>query len=223
MVGVITGWDVLAHPVATIRCFGWRVFFRAVVPWQDESFLSLVQSAVFLNHTASDASAILERCITLELRAKRVYRALGRALSDQGLVAPFFNALADQEQYHADLLAVCRAAVIRRGWNEGAFSPWLAYLPRLEEQMEAAEAAVYQIDSVDAALQLVIQIESSEVNPVFHAALAASNAAFVKRLRPFHDAMDAHMSYIAERLPQLSPGLGPACKELRAKYPSARV
>ena len=223
MVGVITGWDVFTHPVVTIRCFGWQVFFRAVAPWQDETFLSLLQSAAFSNRTASDASAILERCIELELRAKRIYRALGKALSDQGLVGPFFNALADQEQYHADLLAVCRAAVIRRGWSLGVFNPWLAYLPRLEQQMEAAEAAVYKIDSVDAALQLVIQIESSEVNPVFQAVMAASNAAFVKKLKPFREAMDAHMSYIAERLPQLSPGLAPACQELRAKYPAAKV
>ena len=30
MVGVISHWDILAHPVVTIRAFGWRVFFRAV-------------------------------------------------------------------------------------------------------------------------------------------------------------------------------------------------
>jgi hypothetical protein len=223
MVGAITGWDVLAHPVATIRCFGWQVFFRAVAPWQDEPFLSLLQSAAFTNRTASDASAILERCIELELRAKRIYRALAKALFDQGLVGPFFNALADQEQYHADLLAVCRAVVIRRGWSVGAFSAWLAYLPRLEQQMEGAEAAVYKIDSVDAALQLVIQIESSEINPVFQAVIAATDAAFVKKLKPFRKSLNAHMTYIAERLPQLSPGLASACKELGAKYPNPSV
>ena len=57
MVGVITGWDVFTHPVVTIRCFGWQVFFRAVAPWQDETFLSLLQSGGFQqDRTASDAS-----------------------------------------------------------------------------------------------------------------------------------------------------------------------
>jgi hypothetical protein len=31
MVGVITGSDILAHPVGPVRCFGWLAFFRAVV------------------------------------------------------------------------------------------------------------------------------------------------------------------------------------------------
>jgi hypothetical protein len=223
MEGVITGWDVLTHPIVTIQCFGWQVFFRAVAPWQGGTFLSLLQSAAAPRQTASDVHTILERCIDLELRAKRIYRALAKALSDQGLVGPFFNGLADQEQYHADLLAVCRAAVIRSGWNVGVFNPWLAYLPHLEKQMDAAEAAVYKIDSVDAALQLVLEIESSEVNPVFRAVLAATDAAFVKKLQPFQEAMDIHMAYIAERIPQLSPSLMPACMELRGKFPATKV
>jgi hypothetical protein len=84
--------------------------------------------------------------------------------------------------------------------------------------MEAAEAAVNSIDSVEAALQLVIEIESSEVNEVFHAALGATDAAFVKKLKPFRETMEAHMSYIAERLPELSPQLILPCRELRMKF-----
>ena len=45
MVGVINAWDILAHPVATIRSFGWRVFFRAIGPWQSRPFLSLLRDA----------------------------------------------------------------------------------------------------------------------------------------------------------------------------------
>lgn len=76
-----------------------------------------------------------------------------------------------------------------------------------------------EISSNDAALQLVIQIESSEINEVFHAALAATDAAFVKRLKPFRKAMEAHMSYIVERIPQLSPRLMLTTRELRARFP----
>jgi hypothetical protein len=222
MVGAITGWDVLAHPVITIRCFGWLVFFKAVAPWQGKTFLSLLQSSAFPSAAPTKGPTILERCIGLELRAKRIYTALAEALNDQGLVGPFFAGLAEQEQYHADLLELCRAAAIRSGWQANRFNPWQDYLPRLERQMEAVEAAVYAIDSVDAALQLVIQIESSEINQVFHAALAATDASFVKKLKPFRKTMEAHMSYIVERLPQLSPKLVLTTRELRARFPGAR-
>jgi hypothetical protein len=222
MVGVITSKDILAHPITTIRCFGWQVFFKAVVPWRDTPFLSLVRDAGLLGDSASSMSRILDRCIALELRAKRIYAALGKALDDQGLVGPFFAGLAVQEQYHADLLKLCRAAAIRSGWKANVFNPWQNYLSRLEQQMADTEAAVYEIDSVDAALQLVIQIESSEINQVFRAALAATDAAFVKRLGPFRKTMEAHMSYIVERLPELSPRLIVNVRELRARFPQVR-
>ena len=96
------------------------------------------------------------------------------------------------------------------------------YLPCLERQMDATEAAVYTIDSVDATLRLVVQIESSEINEVFHAALVATDAAFVKRLKPFQEAMEAHMSYLAERLPELSPQMILAARELRVRFPRVK-
>jgi hypothetical protein len=222
MVGVITSWDILAHPISTIRCFGWQVFFKAVAPWQGRTFLSVVRDAGFLTPSGSSVPTILEWCIALELRAKRIYRALAKAFDDQGLVGPFFAGLVEQEQYHADLLEIVRAAAIRGGWKANLFNPWEAYLPRLEQQMADTEAAIYRIDSVDAALQLVVQIESSEINEVFPAAVAATDAAFVKRLRPFQEAMEAHLSYLVERLPELSPKLMLATRELRARFPQVR-
>jgi hypothetical protein len=148
--------------------------------------------------------------------------ALATAFSDQGLVGPFFAGLVEQEQYHADLLEVCRAAAIRGGWKAHLFNPWDDYLPRLEQQMDATEADTAKIDSVDAALRLVMQLESAEINQVFYAALAATDSAFVKKLRPFQQAMEAHMAYLVERLPQLSPKMMLACRELRAKFPGVR-
>jgi hypothetical protein len=223
MVGVIAHWDILAHPITTIQCFGWQVFFRAIVPWHDKPFLSLVRDAGFLDASASDMPRSLERCIALELRAKRIYAFLAEVLDDKGMVGPFFAGLAVQEQYHADLLNLVQAVAVHSGWKANRFNPWQDYLPRLERQMEAAEAAVRDIESVDAALLLVIQIECSEINRVFDAALAATDAAFVKKLRPFQKTMEAHMSYIAERLPQLSPNLILPTRELRARFPQAQA
>jgi hypothetical protein len=218
MVGVIRGLDILAHPLATIHCFGWRVFFKAAVPWHDAPFLSLVRDAGFFSAPASNVPTILDRCVGLELRAKRIYTVLATALSDQGLVGPFFAGLAEQEQHHADLLELCQAIATRRGWKASAFSPWRDYLPRLEQQMGAAEAVLPTIDSIDAALRLVIEIESSEINLVFNAAVAATDAAFVHRLRPFQETMEAHMAYIMERIPQLSPNLVLPMRELRTRF-----
>lgn len=222
MVGVINYWDILGHPLATIRCFGWQVFFKAVAPWQNRPFLAQLRDAGFFGTVPSGVPPILDRCIDLELRAKRIYEVLARALDDQGLVGLFFAGLVEQEQYHADLLEIARAAAMRNGWQAKLFNPWQDYLPRLEQQMEAAEAAVSEVDSVDAALRLVIQIESCEVNRVFDAALAATDAAFVKRLKPFREAMEAHLSYLVERLPELSPRLTVNVRELRTKFPKVR-
>ena len=90
-----------------------------------------------------------------------------------------------------------------------------------ERQMDAVEASLREVDSIDEALQLVIEIESAEINQVFDAALAATDAVFVKKLRPFQEAMEAHMDHIVKRLPELlSPRLMLATRELRGKVSS---
>jgi len=222
MIGVITGWDVMAHPISTIRCFGWGVFFRAVAPWNHDPFLSVLHNAGILRAGTQDVPTILERCIALELRAKRIYRVLAKAFSDHELAEPFFTGLAEHEQFHADLLKVCRSTALASGWKANLFNPWQDSLPRLEQHMKAAETAAYSIESVDAAMKLVIQIESSEINEVFCAALAATDSVFVKKLGPFRKATEGHMAYIAERLPELSPQLKLACRKMRARFPTMR-
>lgn len=219
MVGAIKSSDILLHPIATVRTFGWRIFFKAIGPWQGGSFISLLREAGILENGTSNLPTILQRCVALELRAKRIYRTLAIALGEQTVIGGFFAGLVEQEQYHVELLEACRAASIRGRWKANLFSPWNEFLPRLEKQMDAAEAAVAEIDSIEAALLMVVEIEASEINQVFYAALAATDAAFVKRLRPFRDAMEAHMNYLVERLPELSPNMALACENLRTKFP----
>jgi hypothetical protein len=88
--------------------------------------------------------------------------------------------------------------------------------------MTATEDTVPGVDSIQAALQMVVQTETSEINQVFSAALAATDSAFVKRLRPFQQAMEAHLTYIVKRLPKLSPNMSSACRELRTRFPVVR-
>jgi len=198
------------------------MFFKAVAPWRNRPFLAELREAGFFGTLPSSVPRILDRCIDLELRAKRIYKALAQAFDGQGLVEAFFTGLVEQEQYHVDLLKLARAAAIRSGWKANLFNPWQDYLPSLERQMEAAEAAVSDVDSVDAALRLVVQIESSEINEVFDAALVSTDAAFVKKIKPFREAMEAHMSYLVERIYELSPGLILDVRELRARFPMVR-
>jgi hypothetical protein len=216
MIGVIGTWDILAHPVATIRCFGLPIFFRALFAGQGKTFLSLV----FEGHVpTTKVPSLLQRCISLELRAERIYIALSRALEDQEAVSVFFAALAQQERDHVDLLRLCKIAADRGRWQANLFNPWQDYLPRLEQQMDEAEVAINSIDSMEAALRLVIQIESSEVNQVFYSALAATDVAFVKKLQPFRKAMEWHMRFIVDRITELAPQLMVLTRELRSRFP----
>ncbi len=219
MIGVITGWDVLGHPVSTIRCFGWRVFFRAVLPQHEQTFLSLLQDAGFFQEDTSQAPMILDRCIGLELRAKGIYEALARRFTEQRPVELFFTELAVQEQQHADLLRVCRSIVLRSGWRAELFHPWQDHLPELEQHMAAAEAEAPKVTTVADAMRMTIQIEASEVNDMFRASLDASQSPFVKNLRPFRQATDFHIAYIVESISSIAPELLRECRELRAKFP----
>jgi hypothetical protein len=50
MVGAICKWEVLFHPIVTIQCFGWTVFFRAVFAGPNQTFLSLLTKAGVFEH-----------------------------------------------------------------------------------------------------------------------------------------------------------------------------
>ena len=219
MVGVICTWDILSHPVVTIQCFGWRVFWKAVLAGQRRTFLSMIRQNESSGTPTSAMPLPLERCIHVELRAKRIYLALARAFVGKRSAARFFTDLAEQEQDHADLLAMCWATVRRGGWKAEHFDPWQEYLAPLETQMQMAESAVDSANCLDKAFRLVMEIESSEINRVFLAAVAASESAFVKKLKPFQDAIETHISYIVMQLSRLAPQSRMASRELWAKFP----
>jgi hypothetical protein len=222
MVGAITARDILAHPVITIRCFGWGVFFRALFAGQRQTFLSLLPKADARAAPASRWSALVDRCVNLELRARRVYAAFARAFADQPAASRFFDALARQEEEHAHLLALCGAATDQSGWVASYSNPWEQYVPCLEQHLEKVETALREVGSLDEALQLVVQIESAEINRVFEGLLAASNSAFVKRLKAFRRAVDTHISFIARRLPEMAPQLASDAAQLRSLFPEER-
>ena len=88
MVGTICKRDILAHPIATVRCFGWMVFFRALTAGPRQTFLSIL-----IDLNALHSRAFVEQCVSLELRAMRIYELLAQRFHDKEPVRTFFKNL----------------------------------------------------------------------------------------------------------------------------------
>ena len=218
MVGVICRRNILAHPFVTIRCFGWRVFFRALIAGHGRTFLSLLADTKGLRPPTVKVPELVERCVKLELQAKRIYEWLAGRFLDHKLVSDFFATLARQEETHAELLGLCREAASRTVWKEGCFAACRDSIPLLERQMENIESSLESLDSVTDALRVVIQIESSEVNQVFESVVAASGSVFVKKLLAFQNVAENHIACICEEIPKLQPDLADECRELEDRF-----
>ncbi|HSG80906.1 MAG TPA: ferritin family protein [Gemmatimonadota bacterium] len=216
MVGVIRKRDIVAHPVVTVRCFGWPVFLKALVAGRQQTFLSLLVEASALHPPRIEVPELIERCIGLELQASRIYERLAEHYAKQRALREFFENLADQEREHAELLGLSRECAAREGWQEKAFTPWRDAIPRLEYGMDAAEASAQDLDDLSEVLRLVIEMESSEINQVFDSVVAATDSDFVRRLSAFHAAGAEHIDYIMEKIQGFRPELGGECAELRA-------
>ena len=218
MVGVICRRNILAHPFVTIRCFGWRVFFRALIAGHSQTFLSLLAETKGLQPPTVKVPELLERCVKLELQAKRIYERLARRFFGHKLISDFLNTLARQEETHAELLGLCREAASRTIWKEECFAPCRDSIPRLERQMKNIESSLDSIDGVTDALRLVIQIEGSEVNRMFESVVAASASVFVRKLLAFQNVAEDHIACICDEIPKLRPELAEECRELRDRF-----
>jgi rubrerythrin len=221
MIGAICRQDIVFHPVITIRCFGWRVLFKALLAGQHQTFLSLLTETPVLRMPPVKVPELVERCIGLELRAARVYESLARRFGQTDPVQVFFATLASQERDHAELLGLCRAAARRGEWNAKHFDPWRDAVPALEEQLKEAESRAESLDRLSDALQLVIELEASEINQLYSGIVAASESDFVRTLRVFCDAGREHISYISRSIPEMDPALRDVCRNLRDEYSRA--
>ena len=126
----------------------------------------------------------------------------------------FFGNLATQEQEHASLLQLCTAAAERSQWIESCLGPLHDALPRLEKQMSEAECRLDAMDELTDALQLVIAIESSEVNDTFNGVISATRSEFVKSLRAFQEATTRHLAYIRRSIKKLEPAMQSHCEKM---------
>jgi hypothetical protein len=221
VIGAICRQDILCHPVVTIRCFGWRVFLRALRAGQNQTFLSLLAETPAPPASREKVPEIVGRCIGLELRAARAYESLTRRFEQPESARRFFETLSRQERDHAELLGLCEAAAVRGEWDGKHFDPWRDAVPGLEERMREAESRVESLGCLSDALRLVLELESSEINHVYLGIVAASDSDFVKAVGAFHEAGLDHISYICECIPEMDPEFRDPCRKLRGEYSRA--
>jgi len=215
MIGAICRRDILAHPVITIRCFGWTVFFKAIVSGRKQTFLSLLAESRVLPSQPVEAPEWVGRCVKLEWQAMRIYDCLARRFTHPAPAGLFFQTLARQEHEHAELLQLCRAVGGHGPWDLEHLALWRQSVPRLEARMREAESSAKTLTSLADALHLVLRIESSEIKHVFASILSACRSDFVEKLAAFRNALSDHVSYICGAVPQWEPELDEACRELR--------
>lgn len=215
MVGAIRKREVLAHPIVTIQCFGWQVFFRALLAGRNQTFLSLLAESGAMQAPTDPVHELIERCVELELAAETIYDRLGQQFAGSAEAATFFRTLARQEQSHAELLRLCKAAATNSGWAEEQLGPSRGVLPQLEQDMDSARTTLPSVTDLAAAFRLVIQIESSEINTVFRRVVAATESDFVKKLQAFQTAGSQHVGYICREISRLRPELAQDCQRIR--------
>lgn len=214
MEGAICKREILAHPIVTIRSFGWKVFIRALLAGPNETFLSLLMETGTLRPGIGELPELIRRGVQCEFRAMHVYQALAQRFQQPEPVWELFATLTRQEQGHADLLEICRGEAARTGGVVKADDSWADVLPRVEHRLKEVESSLNSVGSLEHALRIVIQIESSEINKVFSGIVTATDSGFVRALEVFRVAGQMHLAYICQRLPELEPSLTVACQQL---------
>ncbi len=141
---------------------------------------------------------------------------IGGPFQQQGLIHEFFRTLARQEAEHEELLETCGIAAIRGGRDGSGLDPLREDLPMVERRMREAEAKLRAVRILEDAFWLTIEIESSEINRLFQAVVAATDSDFVRKLRLFRSTVREHVSYIREAITTFEPSFGPACGRMLA-------
>ncbi len=203
MVKAIGKLDVLAHPSLTIRCLGWKVFVKTLLARQG----TVIWTTESSRPPAEKIFEIVRRFIRLEQTAHRIYASLAERFRDYGAVNEFFRTLAQQEEEHAELLEICRVAAMRGSWDGDCLDLYREDVPYVERTMREAELKLRAVRSPADAFWLTIEIESSEINELFEATIAATDSQFVRTLLPFKIAARDHLDYISRTISYLEPGL----------------
>ena len=205
MRGTIRKRHIVAHPAVTIRCFGWKVFLRALFAGSRRSFVSLLTDSGIAPPDDRSLYHLLGRSVNLELRAMRIYESLARRFTGPASAREFFETIARHEAEHAELLDLCRIVSRPSSQIPYGLQRWRDTLPVIGARLREVEAAVSDVADLSDALQLVMDVESSGLNEVFSEVLLAVDSAFIVELEVIRTAMRRHVDYVCEKMPELDP------------------
>lgn len=117
------------------------------------------------NPEKETVGALFEYAIALERAAESLYRHFAAIFSHYPEVARFWNAYADEERGHASYLEQVRAGVSAERLSSPADN---AMLQKVHYCLEAAaQAQETNIENLDEAYHLAVELENSETNAIF--------------------------------------------------------
>lgn len=193
----------LRHPQQVVRSVGWTPFLTTLLR-REPSLLGAVKRH-HEQHGIPMPGALgraYRQAAVLEYRMARFYRALAGRFAAQPAASEFFHQMADEEEEHGRLMELCRYTVTTH--------PQIRYMPDIREgQMAALARRLRRLEAraadltLEQALQLTEELETSEINAIFDRLLRQVGNA---PSRLFADALQAageHATAIPLRLAAL--------------------
>jgi hypothetical protein len=207
MQGVITRVQVLAHPIVIVESFGLKVLVRALLSGGDETFLEIVrrcaEEEAHLGMHELHLARTVKRFVGFECRVGDLYRALAERFSRTPDAAEFFGTLSRHEEGHAIVLSRVRRE-LRKGrlWKESK-ELHAAAVDAFEARLAAVEDEVGRGVTLARALELVEEIEGSELNVVFDTLNGSVDMRSRARFERFFVLTRRHLAYCREQLERL--------------------
>jgi hypothetical protein len=208
MQGVVTTRQVLAHPLVILEGFGLKVLVRSLFAGRDETFLDIVtrcaQEGANDDMEEVDLLKTVDRFVGLERRARDLYWKVSQDLAAFPDAAKFFVTLSWQEEGHAIVLSRVRRE-IRRGrlWRKSR-DFHLSSLGSIEALFANFEHEVgRKTVSLCRALEMVEEIEGSELDVVFDSLNDSVDMRSRARFERFFVLSNAHSAYWREQVPLL--------------------
>jgi hypothetical protein len=207
MQGVITRAQVLAHPVVIVESFGVKVLVRAIFASARETFLEIVsrcaEEEAHAGMAELDLVRTVKRFIGFECRVRDLYARLSERFGADAEAAAFFRTLSGHEEGHAVVLSrVCRE--IRRGrlWKASR-DLHVASVEGFDARLSADEGEVRRGVSLARALELVEDIEGSEINVVFDTLNGCVDMRSRARFERFFVLTERHLAFCREQIRRL--------------------
>jgi hypothetical protein len=204
MQGVVTTRHVLAHPLVILEGFGLKVLVRSLFARRDETFLDIVARCARkgANDDSEEVDLLktVDRFVGLERRARDLYRSLSRRLIGLPDAARFFAVLSWQEEGHAVVLSRVRREIQRGKLRKKAKALQFDCLGSLETLFTNLEREVRKRVSLSRALEIVEEIEGSELDVVFDNLNDSVNMCCRARFERFFVLSKAHSAYWEEQV-----------------------